>query len=72
MRSLIKQIEALIEQHQSKQASEISTLKTKVRRLTRQRDEAAGRASEYRSYATKYQKELASLKKSSSAGLHND
>lgn len=56
---LLRQITALLHQH----TSEMETLKVKIRRLTRQRDEAVGRAREYRSYATKYQKELAELRK---------
>lgn len=56
---ILRQITALLQQ----QASEMSTLKTKVRRLTRQRDEALGKAKEYRSYVTKYQKQLAELRK---------
>ena len=56
---IMGQITALLQQ----QASEMSTLKTKMRRLTRQRDEALGKAKEYRSYVTKYQKQLAELRK---------
>lgn len=56
---IMGQITALLQQ----QTSEMSTLKTKVRRLTRQRDEALGKAKEYRSYVTKYQKQLAELRK---------
>lgn len=56
---LLRQITALLQKH----TSEMETLKVKVRRLTRQRDEAVGKAREYRSYATKYQKELAELRK---------
>ena len=56
---ILRQITALLQKH----TSEMETLKVKVRRLTRQRDEAVGRAREYRGYATKYQKELAELRK---------
>ena len=56
---IIHQITGLLKEH----ASEMATLKVKVRKLTRQRDEAVGRAREYRTYATKYQKELAELRK---------
>lgn len=56
---ILRQITALLQQH----ASEMATLKVKVRKLTRQRDDAVGRAREYRSYVTKYQKELAALRK---------
>lgn len=54
----------LINAHTKAQASKISTLETKIRKLTKQRDEARGRAAEYRSYADKYQKELAARRKS--------
>lgn len=57
--AITQQINELLKQH----ASEISTLKTKIRRLTRQKDEAVGKAREYRGYATKYQRELAALRK---------
>lgn len=56
---IIHQINGLLKEH----ASEVATLKTKIRSLTRQRDEANGRVKEYRAYATKYQKELAELRK---------
>jgi peptidoglycan hydrolase CwlO-like protein len=61
--TLAQQITKLIEEHTKAQASEIVTLKSKVSKLTRQRDEARGRANEYRSYAAKYQKELAAIRK---------
>lgn len=57
--AITQQINELLKQH----ASEISTLKTKIRRLTRQKDEAVGKAREYRGYATKYQRELVALRK---------
>jgi len=62
--TLAQQITKLIEEHTKAQASKISTLETKISKLTRQRDEARGRANEYRSYAAKYQKELAARCKS--------
>ena len=57
--AITQQINELLKQH----ASEISTLKTKIRRLTRQKDEAVGKAREYRGYAAKYQRELVALRK---------
>jgi len=57
--AITQQINELLKRH----ASEISTLKTKIRRLTRQKDEAVGKAREYRGYATKNQRELAALRK---------
>ena len=56
---LAQEITKLIDDHTKTQASKIATLERKIRLLTKQRDEANGRAAEYRSYATKYQKELA-------------
>ena len=56
---IIHQITGLLKEH----AAEVLALKAKVRTLTRQRDAAQGTAKEYRSYATKYQKELAELRK---------
>jgi len=56
---IMQQITELLNEH----AAEVRSLKAKVRTLTRQRDEAKGTAQEYRSYATKYQKELAELRK---------
>lgn len=56
---IIHQITGLLKEH----AAEVLALKAKVRTLTRQRDEARGTAKEYRSYATKYQKELSELRK---------
>lgn len=43
--------------------SQVSSLATKTRRLKRQKDEAVGRAREYRAYASKYQRDLAKLRK---------
>jgi len=62
--TIAQQISKLIEDHTKAQASKIATLERKIRLLTKQRDEANGRASEYRAYATKYQKELAARCKS--------
>jgi peptidoglycan hydrolase CwlO-like protein len=56
---IMQQITELVKAYES----EINTLKVKVNKITRQRDEAKGTAQEYRSYATKYQKELAELRK---------
>ncbi len=56
---ILKQITELLNEH----AAEVRSLKAKVRTLTRQRDAAQGTAKEYRSYANKYQKELAELRK---------
>ena len=56
---LIQDIAKRIEEHTIAQASRIAALERKVRLLTKQRDEARGRANEYRSYVNKYQKELA-------------
>lgn len=56
---IMQQITELLHQH----AVEVRSLNAKVRTLTRQRDAAQGTAREYRSYATKYQKELAELRK---------
>lgn len=57
--TLAQEITKLIDDHTKAQASKIATLERKIRLLTRQRDEARGRANEYRAYAAKYQKELA-------------
>ena len=56
---IIHQITGLLKEH----AAEVLALKAKIRTLTRQRDAAQGTAQEYRSYANKYQKELAELRK---------
>ena len=56
---IIHQITGLLKEH----AAEVVALKAKVRTLTRQRDAAQGTAREYRTYATKYQKQLAMLRK---------
>lgn len=64
MPDLIKQITAL-----QQQASQVATLKTKINKLTRQLNEARGRAAEYKSYTTKYQKELAELRRDERARL---
>jgi peptidoglycan hydrolase CwlO-like protein len=56
---IIHQITGLLKEH----AADVLALKAKVRTLTRQRDQAQGTAREYRAYATKYQKELAELRK---------
>ncbi len=56
---IMQQITELLHQHDV----EVRSLKAKIRTLTRQRDEAKGTAQEYRSYASKYQKELAELRK---------
>lgn len=61
--TLIKQIADLIDAHTKKQNSQLGTYRVRISKLTRQRDEAVGRAREYRTYATKYQKELAELRK---------
>jgi peptidoglycan hydrolase CwlO-like protein len=42
--------------------SHIATLHRKISKLTAQRDEARGRAAEYKAYALKYQRELAELR----------
>lgn len=56
---ILKQITSLVKKYES----EINTLKVKVNKITRQRDAAQGTAREYRSYASKYQKQLAELRK---------
>jgi len=56
---ILKEIATLVKEYES----QIHTLKVKVNKISRQRDEARGTAKEYRSYATKYQKELAELRK---------
>ena len=56
---IMQQITELLHQH----AVEVRSLKAKVRTLTRQRDQAQGSAREYRIYASKYQKQLAMLRK---------
>ena len=61
--TLAQDIINLINAHTKVQASRIATLETKIRKLTKQRDEARGRAAEYRAYADKYQRELAAIRK---------
>lgn len=41
---------------------QLETAKAKAYKLTRQRDEARGRAKEYKSYVNRYQRELATLR----------
>lgn len=62
-KQLAAQVAAMVTEHAKAQAARISTLEIKIRKLTRQRDEARGRANEYRAYADKYQKELAEMRK---------
>ena len=41
----------------------LSSARVRINKITRLRDQAVGRAREYRSYANKYQRELIELKK---------
>jgi len=62
--TLAQDIINLINAHTKVQTAKIATLERKVRELTRQRDDARGRAREHLSYAAKYQKELAARRRS--------
>lgn len=63
MTTLAKDVAKLIDERLKVFESERARLKSKVNLLIRQRDAARGKAAEYRSYAAKYQRELAEARK---------